>query len=189
MPAGMASSLRSVSRRADAGESPAVHVSATPVTMIPAAAGVVTRSSQVYAPKPERRSADHQKSERQHRAGRGVGRLPAPHPSPERARGAPPHRRPMREPTAQKSALATTGPRQQTDAATPRPRPASTRSGGIRRSRPAASSTSQSGMAVMSGGDDCGWMYVDRSRNGLRRWCQMRTCGTREKSRRRRVGS
>ncbi|HEX6107743.1 MAG TPA: CGNR zinc finger domain-containing protein [Gemmatimonadales bacterium] len=37
------------------------------------------------------------------------------------------------------------------------------------------------------GGPDCGWMYVDRSRNGLRRWCQMRTCGTREKSRRRRV--
>ena len=36
-------------------------------------------------------------------------------------------------------------------------------------------------------GDDCGWMYVDRSRNGFRRWCQMRTCGTREKSRRRRV--
>jgi len=24
-------------------------------------------------------------------------------------------------------------------------------------------------------GDDCGWMYVDRSRNGFRRWCQMRT--------------
>jgi predicted RNA-binding Zn ribbon-like protein len=36
-------------------------------------------------------------------------------------------------------------------------------------------------------GDDCGWMYVDRSRNGLRRWCQMRTCGTREKTRRRRT--
>ncbi len=35
------------------------------------------------------------------------------------------------------------------------------------------------------GGQDCGWMYVDRSRNGLRRWCQMETCGTREKSRRR----
>lgn len=35
------------------------------------------------------------------------------------------------------------------------------------------------------GGPDCGWMYVDRSRNGLRRWCQMETCGTREKSRRR----
>jgi predicted RNA-binding Zn ribbon-like protein len=35
------------------------------------------------------------------------------------------------------------------------------------------------------GGADCGWMYVDRSRNGLRRWCQMDTCGTREKSRRR----
>jgi predicted RNA-binding Zn ribbon-like protein len=27
---------------------------------------------------------------------------------------------------------------------------------------------------------------VDRSRNGFRRWCQMRTCGTREKTRRRR---
>lgn len=41
----------------------------------------------------------------------------------------------------------------------------------------------------MCDGDDCGWMYVDRSRNGLRRWCQMRTCGTREKTRRRRVGA
>jgi predicted RNA-binding Zn ribbon-like protein len=32
---------------------------------------------------------------------------------------------------------------------------------------------------------DCGWVYVDRSRNGFRRWCQMETCGTEEKSRRR----
>ncbi|HEU5170474.1 MAG TPA: ABATE domain-containing protein [Gemmatimonadales bacterium] len=36
------------------------------------------------------------------------------------------------------------------------------------------------------GGADCGWMYVDRSRNRLRRWCEMETCGTRAKSRRRR---
>jgi predicted RNA-binding Zn ribbon-like protein len=35
-------------------------------------------------------------------------------------------------------------------------------------------------------GTDCGWMYVDRSRNGLRRWCAMETCGTAEKTRRRR---
>jgi predicted RNA-binding Zn ribbon-like protein len=35
------------------------------------------------------------------------------------------------------------------------------------------------------GGEDCGWMYVDRSRNGLRRWCAMATCGTIEKTRRR----
>lgn len=35
------------------------------------------------------------------------------------------------------------------------------------------------------GGIDCGWVYVDRSRNGLRRWCEMGTCGTRAKSRRR----
>ena len=34
-------------------------------------------------------------------------------------------------------------------------------------------------------GEDCGWMYVDRSRNGLRRWCQMEVCGNREKARRR----
>lgn len=32
---------------------------------------------------------------------------------------------------------------------------------------------------------DCGWMFVDRSRNGFRRWCQMATCGNEEKARRR----
>jgi predicted RNA-binding Zn ribbon-like protein len=36
------------------------------------------------------------------------------------------------------------------------------------------------------GGPDCGWIYVDRSRNGQRRWCAMETCGTAEKTRRRR---
>ncbi len=36
---------------------------------------------------------------------------------------------------------------------------------------------------------DCGWMYLDRSRNGLRRWCAMETCGTKAKSRRRRERS
>lgn len=35
-------------------------------------------------------------------------------------------------------------------------------------------------------GPDCGWMYVDRSRNRMRRWCQMETCGTAAKTRRRR---
>lgn len=35
------------------------------------------------------------------------------------------------------------------------------------------------------GGEECGWMFVDRSRNGLRRWCQMEECGTLAKSRRR----
>lgn len=35
-------------------------------------------------------------------------------------------------------------------------------------------------------GTDCGWIYVDRSRNGFRRWCQMKTCGTSAKTRRRR---
>jgi predicted RNA-binding Zn ribbon-like protein len=39
----------------------------------------------------------------------------------------------------------------------------------------------------MCAGSDCGWMYVDRSRNGLRRWCEMSVCGTAEKNRRRAV--
>ncbi len=38
-------------------------------------------------------------------------------------------------------------------------------------------------------GDDCGWYYIDRSRNGLRRWCRMESCGTREKSRRRKLAA
>jgi predicted RNA-binding Zn ribbon-like protein len=37
----------------------------------------------------------------------------------------------------------------------------------------------------MCAGPDCGWLYVDRSRNGLRRWCEMQTCGTLSKTRRR----
>lgn len=37
----------------------------------------------------------------------------------------------------------------------------------------------------MCAGPACGWMYVDRSRNRMRRWCEMSVCGTREKSRRR----
>ena len=32
--------------------------------------------------------------------------------------------------------------------------------------------------------DRCGWMYVDRSRPGNRRWCEMETCGNRAKARR-----
>lgn len=39
------------------------------------------------------------------------------------------------------------------------------------------------------GSEDCGWMFVDRSRNGLRRWCQMEVCGTMEKTRRRRTSA
>jgi predicted RNA-binding Zn ribbon-like protein len=43
-------------------------------------------------------------------------------------------------------------------------------------------------LRVCAGGD-CGWAYVDRSRNRLRRWCEMSTCGTAEKTRRRRARS
>jgi predicted RNA-binding Zn ribbon-like protein len=30
----------------------------------------------------------------------------------------------------------------------------------------------------------CGWMFLDRSRNGRRRWCEMEICGSRAKMRR-----
>jgi predicted RNA-binding Zn ribbon-like protein len=29
--------------------------------------------------------------------------------------------------------------------------------------------------------DTCGWLFVDRSPAGRRRWCDMRTCGNRAK--------
>lgn len=32
--------------------------------------------------------------------------------------------------------------------------------------------------------DSCAWLFVDRSRNGRRKWCDMQTCGNRAKARR-----
>ena len=37
----------------------------------------------------------------------------------------------------------------------------------------------------MCEGKDCAWLFLDRSRNRARRWCNMTMCGNREKSRRR----
>jgi predicted RNA-binding Zn ribbon-like protein len=34
------------------------------------------------------------------------------------------------------------------------------------------------------GGDECGWMFLDTSRNRSRQWCDMRDCGNRAKVRR-----
>jgi predicted RNA-binding Zn ribbon-like protein len=34
------------------------------------------------------------------------------------------------------------------------------------------------------GGDGCGWLFLDTSRNGRRRWCTMQGCGNRAKARR-----
>ena len=34
------------------------------------------------------------------------------------------------------------------------------------------------------GDDTCGWLFLDTSRNGSRRWCDMSTCGNRSKARR-----
>jgi predicted RNA-binding Zn ribbon-like protein len=34
------------------------------------------------------------------------------------------------------------------------------------------------------GGDGCGWLFLDRSRSGRRRWCSMEDCGNRAKVRR-----
>jgi predicted RNA-binding Zn ribbon-like protein len=36
-------------------------------------------------------------------------------------------------------------------------------------------------------GKDCGWFFLDTSRNKLRRWCSMRDCGNRAKARRHRA--
>lgn len=38
----------------------------------------------------------------------------------------------------------------------------------------------------MCDGAGCGWLFVDRSRNGSRRWCSDRDCGRRERVRRHR---
>ncbi|MDQ6602611.1 MAG: ABATE domain-containing protein [Chloroflexota bacterium] len=35
-------------------------------------------------------------------------------------------------------------------------------------------------------GHDCGWLFLDMSKNGSRRWCSMGTCGNRAKARRHR---
>ncbi len=37
-------------------------------------------------------------------------------------------------------------------------------------------------------GEECGWIFLDTSRNHARRWCQMRICGNRAKVRRFRQG-
>ncbi len=33
-------------------------------------------------------------------------------------------------------------------------------------------------------GEDCGWLFLDESKNRRRRWCSMETCGNRAKARR-----
>jgi len=35
-------------------------------------------------------------------------------------------------------------------------------------------------------GDDCGWLFLDQSKNNSRRWCDMATCGNRTKGKRHR---
>jgi predicted RNA-binding Zn ribbon-like protein len=35
--------------------------------------------------------------------------------------------------------------------------------------------------------DPCGWLFLDRSKNGSRRWCDMTVCGNRAKARRHRA--
>jgi predicted RNA-binding Zn ribbon-like protein len=34
------------------------------------------------------------------------------------------------------------------------------------------------------GSDDCGWLFLDTTRSGTRRWCDMRVCGNRAKAHR-----
>jgi predicted RNA-binding Zn ribbon-like protein len=37
-------------------------------------------------------------------------------------------------------------------------------------------------------GDHCDWLFIDNSRNHLRRWCSMDECGNQAKMKRRRIG-
>jgi predicted RNA-binding Zn ribbon-like protein len=37
------------------------------------------------------------------------------------------------------------------------------------------------------GGENCGWLFIDSSKNHSRRWCDMRDCGNRAKVRRHRL--
>jgi predicted RNA-binding Zn ribbon-like protein len=39
-------------------------------------------------------------------------------------------------------------------------------------------------MVRQCGGDECGWMFLDTSRNHSRQWCNMKDCGNRAKVRR-----
>ena len=36
----------------------------------------------------------------------------------------------------------------------------------------------------MCASDSCDWLFLDLSRNQMRRWCDMKTCGNRVKARR-----
>lgn len=40
------------------------------------------------------------------------------------------------------------------------------------------------GRVGQCGGEECGWLFMDNSRAGRRRWCDMRVCGNRAKVRR-----
>jgi predicted RNA-binding Zn ribbon-like protein len=39
------------------------------------------------------------------------------------------------------------------------------------------------GRVKVCGGEGCGWMFVDESRNASRKWCESRDCGNRERVR------
>jgi predicted RNA-binding Zn ribbon-like protein len=32
--------------------------------------------------------------------------------------------------------------------------------------------------------DSCAWLFLDKTKNHRRRWCEMKTCGNRDKARR-----
>ena len=39
------------------------------------------------------------------------------------------------------------------------------------------------GRVKVCGGEGCGWMFLDESRNASRRWCDSRNCGNRKRVR------
>jgi|SRR5579872_2036902 len=55
--------------------------------------------------------------------------------------------------------------------------------GQVARSAADLLTSERSGRLRQCGDDECGWMFLDTSRNGSRRWCQMKICGNRAKAR------
>jgi predicted RNA-binding Zn ribbon-like protein len=55
---------------------------------------------------------------------------------------------------------------------------------------PLEAATAWSALSLLAGGElrrlricgNCGWLFVDRSRNGSRLWCDMAVCGNRQKA-------
>ena len=63
-------------------------------------------------------------------------------------------------------------------------RSSSARSGGSPGPPPSSSTSDELPLLKRCADDQCGWVFLDRSRNHARRWCDMQVCGNNQKARR-----